>query len=95
MASKLLKAGAVILVWFAANLLGVAASAGLSLLSPYLTFIPGILLSSLIIGLPIGFAQWIALRRAASIFNSLGAHHPCGSALVIESQPHPGWNSGF
>jgi hypothetical protein len=47
-------------------LLGVAAIGGLTLI-PFLTSIPGVLVSSLIIGLPIGFAQWIALRRVAPI----------------------------
>jgi hypothetical protein len=56
----------VILGWIVANLLGVAAIGALSLI-PFLTSIPGMLVSSLIIGLPIGFAQWIALRRVAPI----------------------------
>jgi len=67
MARKLYGVGVVILGWYIANLLGVAASAGLSLLLSYLTSIHGLLVSALIIGLPIGFAQWIALRRVAPI----------------------------
>jgi len=66
MARKLCEVGGVILGWIVANLLGVAAIGALSLI-PFLTSIPGILVSSLIIGLPIGFAQWIALRRVAQI----------------------------
>jgi hypothetical protein len=66
MARKLYEVGRVILGWIVANLLGVAAIGALSLI-PYLTSIPGMLVSSLIIGLPIGFAQWIALRRVAPI----------------------------
>src|SRR3990172_2004213 len=66
MARKLYEVGGVILGWIVANLLGVAAIGALSLI-PFLTSIPGILVSSLIIGLPIGFAQWIALRRVAPI----------------------------
>ena len=66
MARKLSELGGVILGWIVANLLGVAAIGALSLI-PFLTSIPGILVSSLIIGLPIGFAQWIALRRVAPI----------------------------
>jgi hypothetical protein len=57
----------VILGWVIANLLGVAAIGALSLILPFLMSIPGMLVSSLIIGLPIGFAQWIALRHVASI----------------------------
>ena len=67
MARKFYRVGVVILGWFVANMLGVAAVAALSLLLPFLTSIPGMLVSSLIIGLPIGFAQWIALRRVAPI----------------------------
>jgi hypothetical protein len=67
MARKLYEVGIVILVWFVANLLGVAASGALSLILPFLVSIHGMLVSSLIIGIPIGFAQWIALRRVVPI----------------------------
>jgi hypothetical protein len=67
MARKLYEVGGVILGWATANLLGVAAIGALILILPFLTSIPGRLVSSLIIGLPIGFAQWIALRRVAPI----------------------------
>jgi hypothetical protein len=67
MAWKLYEVGRVILGWIVANLLGVVAIGVLILLLPFLTSIPGLLVSSLIIGLPIGFAQWIALRRVAPI----------------------------
>ncbi len=67
MARKLCEAGGVILGWIVANLLGVAAIGALILILPFLTSIPGMLVSSLSIGLPIGFAQWIALRRVAPI----------------------------
>jgi hypothetical protein len=67
MARKLYEVGGVILGWIVANLLGVAAIGALSLILPFLASIPGMLVSSLIIGLPIGFAQWIALRRVAPI----------------------------
>jgi hypothetical protein len=66
MTRKLFEVGGVILGWTVANLLGVAAIGALSLI-PFLTSIPGRLVSSLIIGLPIGFAQWIALRRIAPV----------------------------
>src|SRR4030066_1934982 len=66
MARKFSGQGGVILGWIVVNLLGVAAIGALSLI-PFLTSIPGIVVSSLIIGLPIGFAQWIALRRVAPI----------------------------
>jgi hypothetical protein len=67
MARKLYAVGVVILGWFVANLLGVAATGGLSLILPFLVSIHGILVSSVIIGIPIGFAQWIALRRVTPI----------------------------
>jgi len=66
MARKLYKVGGVILGWIVANLLGVAAIGALGFI-PFLTSIRGMLVGSLIIGLPIGFAQWIALRRVAPI----------------------------
>ncbi|MCK5635542.1 MAG: hypothetical protein KAI06_10660 [Anaerolineales bacterium] len=66
MARKLYEVRGVILSWVIANLLGVAAIGALSLI-PFLTSIRGRLVSSLIIGLPIGFAQWLALRRIAPI----------------------------
>lgn len=67
MAGKLYEVGGVILGWIVANLLGVAAIGALILILPFLTSIPGRLVSSLIIGLLIGFAQWVALRRVAPI----------------------------
>ena len=67
MARKLYEVRGVILGWVIANFLGVAAIGVLILILPFLKSIPGMLVSSLIIGLPIGFAQWIALRRVAPI----------------------------
>jgi hypothetical protein len=67
MARKLYEVGVVILGWVIANLLGVAAVGALILILPFLKSISGMLVSSLIIGLPIGLAQWIALRRVAPI----------------------------
>ena len=56
----------VILGWVVAKLLGLAVIGVLDRF-PYLKSIPGILVSSLLIGLPIGIAQWIALRRIAPV----------------------------
>jgi len=67
MARKLYAGWVVVLGWVIANLLGVAAIGAIILILPILKSIPGMLVSSLIIGLPIGFAQWIALRRVAPI----------------------------
>jgi hypothetical protein len=53
--------------WILANILGVAALGALILILPFLTTIPGMVASTLIIGLPIGLAQWIAIRRLAPI----------------------------
>jgi len=53
--------------WILANLLGVAALGALIVILPFLTTIPGMIASTLIIGLPIGFAQWVAIRRLAPI----------------------------
>jgi hypothetical protein len=57
---------AVILGWIIANILGVAAVGALGLM-PFLTSIHGMLPSTLIVGLPIGLAQWIALRRVVPV----------------------------
>ena len=67
MAKKHYELGKVILGWIVANYLGVAAIWALIFILPFLTSIPGKLVSSLCIGVPIGFAQWIALRRIAPI----------------------------
>ena len=66
MAQKFSEVGKEILGWMVAIFLGVAAI-GVIRLIPYLTSIPGMLVSSLLIGLPIGFTQWIVLRRIAPI----------------------------
>ena len=66
MAQKFSEVGKEILGWMVAIFLGVAAIGVISLI-PYLTSIPGMLVSSLLIGLPIGFTQWIVLRRIAPI----------------------------
>jgi hypothetical protein len=58
---------AVILAWFIANLLAVAVIALLPFIPPVLPIRVGKFMSSLIIGVPIGLAQWIALRRIAPI----------------------------
>ena len=63
---KLFEARGRILVWIVANFLGVAAVGGISLI-PFLTSIHVRWVTFLLIGLPIGFAQWVALRRIAPI----------------------------
>ncbi len=67
MVRKLYGVRTVILGWATANLLGVATMGAITLFFPFLTSIRGVLVSSPIIGLPLGFAQWIALRRVAPI----------------------------
>ncbi len=61
--------GGVMLVWVIANFLGVAAIGVSTLFFPLLLLIPipGWLLASLMLGLPIGVAQWIVLRRVAPV----------------------------
>ncbi len=67
MTRKFNDARVVVLSWFMANLLGVAVVGALRFIAPFVDFIPGMLVSSLIIGLPIGFAQWVVLRQVAPI----------------------------
>lgn len=85
MTRKLYEARGVILGWIVANFLGVAAIGVLALI-PFLTSIPGRLVSSLLIGLPLGFAQWIALRRIAPIsilwVLSISAALPIGLVVI-------------
>lgn len=67
MAAEVYEVRGSFLGWILANLLGVAALGALIVILPFLTTIPGMVASTLIIGLPIGLAQWIALRRLAPI----------------------------
>ncbi len=94
MARKLYAVGVVILGWFVANLLGVAAIGALSRI-PYLTSIPGMLVSSVIIGLPIGFTQWIALRRVAPVSIFMGLHYFRWSGLGIGGHSNNWQNLGI
>jgi hypothetical protein len=84
MTRKLYEVGGVTLGWIVANFLGVAAIQALVFIYPFLTFIPRRLLSTLIIGLPIGFAQWVALRRVAPISVLWVLTIPAGLLLVVE-----------
>jgi hypothetical protein len=68
MAPERHSAWAVIRAWFIANLLAVAVIGLLPFIHPLVPPIrSGMLVSSLIIGLPIGLAQWMVLRRVAPI----------------------------
>jgi len=56
------------LIWIIANLLGFATLGALIFILPFLKSIPGIVaLALIILCLPIGLSQWIALRRLAPI----------------------------
>jgi hypothetical protein len=94
MTEKLGVTRAAILMWIAANLLGVAALGVLSLI-PYLTSIPGRLVSSLLIGLPLGIAQWMALRRVAPVSALWVLTIPAGLILGIAVIPVFGGLWGF
>jgi hypothetical protein len=74
-----------ILAWFVANFLGVSAVGVLSLIS-FLTSIRGKYVSSLIIGFPIGLAQWMALRRFAPISAIWAITISAGLFIGIDSQ---------
>jgi hypothetical protein len=87
MARKLFEVRGVFLSWMVANSLGVAAIGGLSLIFPFLKSIPGMLVSSLIIGLPIGFAQRIALRQNAPISILWVLTIPVGLVLGLVVSP--------
>ncbi len=97
MTRKLYKTGVLIFIWFIANLLGVAAVGALPFIPPLITFNPGKLASFLIIGLPIGFSQWIVLRRIAPISSlwilTISVTLPL--ALVVINSPISGGIWGF
>jgi len=97
MARKLYQVGGPILDWIAANFLGVAAIGVLGFVVPFLKSIPGMLVSCLLIGLPIGFAQWIALRRVApiSILWVLTISAGLLLGLVVVNSPIPVLPWGF
>lgn len=92
MARKLCDVVKVILGWIVVNALGVAAIAVVVTIFPFLTSIHGMPVSSLIIGLPIGLAQWIGLRRVApiSILWVLTVSAGLLSGLVVVNSPIAG-----
>jgi hypothetical protein len=63
MSQPSVRMGKPFLIWCFANILGVAALAGMLSLLPFLTSIRGVVATSLIISLPLSVAQWLALRR--------------------------------
>jgi hypothetical protein len=68
MERRLYGVGGVVSGWIVANLLGMAAVGALVFVFQFLLkSTPGVVVSSLLVGLPMGFAQWIALRRIAPI----------------------------
>jgi hypothetical protein len=91
MAQKMNESRRVILGWITANILGVAASSLFVLSIPFLSFLNGLLGSALIIGLPLGFAQWLALRRIApvSMLWSLTISAGLSLGLLVINSPIP------
>jgi hypothetical protein len=67
MEQKIFKGWRLILAWVIANFLGVAVIGALSIILPMLKFGLTMIVSLLAIGLPIGLAQWLALRRVAPV----------------------------
>jgi hypothetical protein len=91
MAQNMNESRQVILGWITANILGVAATGLFVLIIPFLSFLPGLLGSSLLIGLPLGFTQWLALRRIApvSILWSLTISAGLFLGLLVINSPLP------
>ncbi len=56
-----------VFIWTAANALGVAVAMPLSVLIPLLKIFPALLVSAVVIGIPIGLFQWLALRRRIQV----------------------------
>ncbi len=57
----------IVSLWTAANALGIAAAMPLSSLTSLLGPLSGLVGGTLLIGLPTGLAQWLALRRIAPV----------------------------
>ena len=55
------------LIWGIANLLGFAVVGAFSLVASSLGPLSGMFASALVVGVPVGLAQWLALRRVAKI----------------------------
>jgi len=87
MVRKLYEVKGVFLVWIVANFLGVATIGAILFIFPFLKSIPGRLVSSLMIGVPIGLAQWIALRRVAPISILWTLTISAGLILGLEAGP--------
>ncbi len=67
MARKLYELARMVPGWIVANLLGFAAISALPVVLTWLKATPGMVVSSLLVGIPIGVAQWIVLRRVVRI----------------------------
>jgi hypothetical protein len=67
MSRKVVEIRSSFLIWIIANLLGFATLGALIFILPFLNSNYGIVAGALIIGLPIGLSQWIALRRLVPI----------------------------
>ena len=67
MNKKFSKPGELILAWIAANLLGAGAIWIFTLIFSQMNAFPRSFVSSLVVGIPIGLAQWFVLRRLAPV----------------------------
>ncbi len=57
----------VLLGWAIANVLGFGALGAISLVASSIPLPSGMFMSALVVGIPVGLAQWIALRRLAKV----------------------------
>lgn len=56
-----------LVTWIVGNLLGVGVMWLIITVFPFLTHLPGLFISSLLIGIPVGIAQWLVLRRMSHV----------------------------
>jgi hypothetical protein len=83
-----------VLIWSAANILGLSVPPLIMSLIPQLTAISGLLSTILIISLPLSLAQWIALRRTLPVSISWIFSLPVSIlvlVLIIRELPEDYW----
>jgi len=83
-----------LIAWISANVLGFTALGMLLFMIPSIMSVSGIVPAVLIISIPIGLAQWLALRRILPISVLWTATIPVGlllTALLIRILPDTSW----
>ena len=94
MLQRLAKAIRPMLIWIAGNLLGMAGLYAIALAVPFFRSVDSVLASFLFISVPIGLAQWLALRRLMPLSPLWMIAMPFGfmlSYLILSNIPDAFW----